>query len=104
MNADDFIEYWEGMCTPPCLFEKDNDDEFYSLRRKLSEVPFSLGFITNSPTIQLTPAGEALLSSKFRDEVFLRQLLKFQLPSPYHKLGNGAAHFCIKPYLELLAL
>lgn len=104
MNADDFIEYWDGMCTPPCLFEKEDDEEFYALKRKLSEIPFILGFLTHSPTIQLTPAGEALLSSKFRDEVFLRQLLKFQLPSPYHKLGNGAAHFCIKPYLELLRL
>lgn len=80
------------------------NDPAFSARDRITRGPKSLGFINLKPTIQLTPAGEALLSSKFRDEVFLRQLLKFQLPSPYHKLGNGAAHFCIKPYLELLRL
>lgn len=104
MNADDFIEYWEGMCKTSCLVEKEDDEEFYLLRRQLSENPYEFGYITKSPVTQLTPAGESLLSSKFRDEVFLRQLLKFQLPSPYHKLGSDAAVFCIRPYLELLRL
>ena len=83
--------------------EGENDPAF-SARDRITRAPKSLGFLELKPTIQLTPAGEALLSSKFRDEVFLRQLLKFQLPSPYHKLGSDAAVFCIRPYLELLRL
>ena len=83
--------------------EGENDPAF-SARDRITRAPKSLGFLELKPTIQLTLAGEALLSSKFRDEVFLRQLLKFQLPSPYHKLGSDAAVFCIRPYLELLRL
>ena len=87
------------------FFHGDGEnDPAFSARDRITRAPKSLGFLELKPTIQLTPAGEALLSSKFRDEVFLRQLLKFQLPSPYHKLGKGAAVFCIKPYLELLRL
>jgi AlwI restriction endonuclease len=35
--------------------------------------------------------------------VIARQLLKFQLPSPYHKIPSGRG-FNVKPYLELLRL
>jgi len=31
-------------------------------------------------------------------------MLKFQIPSPYHKPTKKAAKFCIKPYLEMLRL
>lgn len=34
----------------------------------------------------------------------LRQLLKFQLPSPYHPLGKTATDYYVKPYLEILRL
>lgn len=36
--------------------------------------------------------------------MFLRQLLKFQVPSPYHKPTEKASQFWIKPYLELFRL
>jgi hypothetical protein len=42
--------------------------------------------------------------SKRKDEIFLRQLLKFQVPSPYHKPSEKAAEFWVKPYLELFRL
>ena len=54
--------------------------------------------------IELTPAGKELINSKRKDEIFLRQLLKFQVPSPYHKPTIKAANFWIKPYLELFRL
>ena len=34
----------------------------------------------------------------------MRQLLKFQLPSPYHRPGNNSAAFHVRPYLELIRL
>ena len=103
MNPDEFIEYWEGTYSPSCLFEKE-DDEYYALRRKLQDVPIALGFITKEPEIIVTAVGKALISAKRKEEVFLRQLLKFQIPSPYHTPSEKAADFYVKPYLEILRL
>lgn len=83
---------------------KGEKDPAFSARDRINRAPKSLGFVTLSPTISLTPAGNALLNSKRKEEVFLRQMLKFQLPSPYHKPTEKAAKFCIKPYLEMLRL
>lgn len=83
---------------------KGEKDPAFSARDRINRAPKSLGFVTLSPTISLTPAGNALLNSKRKEEVFLRQMLKFQLPSPYHKPTQKAAKFCIKPYLEMLRL
>lgn len=55
--------------------------------------PKALGFVILSPTIQLTPAGEELVNSRRKDEIFLRQLLKFQVPSPFHKPTENSAEF-----------
>ncbi|MCK9320948.1 MAG: AlwI family type II restriction endonuclease [Bacteroidales bacterium] len=83
---------------------KGENDPAFSARDRINRAPKSLGFVTLSPKISLTPAGNALLYSKRKEEVFLRQMLKFQIPSPYHKPTKKAAKFCIKPYLEMLRL
>lgn len=83
---------------------KGENDPSFSARDRINRAPKALGFVSLSPTIALTPAGDALLHSRRTDEVFLRQLMKFQLPSPYHKPTERAATFCIKPYLEFLRL
>lgn len=80
------------------------NDPAFSARDRINRAPKSLGFVTLSPTIQLTPAGQQLITTKRKEETFLRQLLKFQIPSPYHKPTDKAADFCIKPYLEILRL
>lgn len=80
------------------------NDPTFSARDRINRAPQSLGFATLGNHITLTPAGERLLSAKRKDEVFLRQMLKFQLPSPYHVPTPNAVHFCVKPYLELLRL
>ncbi len=80
------------------------NDPAFSARDRINRAPKSLGFVTLKPNIQLTPAGKQLLTAKRKDEVFLRQMLKFQLPSPYHKPTNKAAVFCVKPYLEMIRL
>lgn len=52
-------------------------DPALSARDRINRAPKSLGFVNLSPHILLTPAGQSLLTSKRKDEVFLRQLLKF---------------------------
>jgi len=80
------------------------NDPSFSARDRINRAPKSLGFVILSPKLAITPAGEALFSSRRKDEVFLRQMLKFQVPSPYHKPTGKAAKFCVKPYLEMLRL
>lgn len=70
----------------------------------LSPSPKALGFVILSPKIELTEAGKQLIISKRKEEVFLRQLLKFQVPSPFHIPNDKAATFWVKPYLELFRL
>ena len=79
-------------------------DPAFSARDRINRAPKALGFVILSPKISLTPAGSELVSSKRKDEIFLRQLLKFQVPSPYHKPSANAAEFWVKPYLELFRL
>ena len=81
-----------------------NNDPAFSARDRINRAPKALGFVLFEPNIQLTPAGETLISARRKEEVFLRQLLKFQIPSPYHKPNEKAAIFYIKPYLEILRL
>lgn len=83
---------------------KGKNDAGFSARDRINRAPKSLGFVKLKPVISLTPAGEALVSSRRKDEVFLRQMLKFQIPSPYHIPTEKATVFCVKPYLELLRL
>lgn len=81
----------------------ENSPDF-SARDRINRAPKSLGFITLTPSINLTPAGRQLVSAKRTEEIFLRQLLKFQIPSPYHKPSAKAADFFVRPYLEILRL
>ncbi len=83
---------------------KGEKDPAFSARDRITRAPKSLGFVILSPNIALTPAGMALISSTRTEEVFLRQLLKFQIPSPYHIPSERAAKFWIKPYLEIFRL
>lgn len=79
-------------------------DPAFSARDRINRSPKALGFVSLSPVISLTPAGRLLLRTKHKQEIFLRQMLKFQLPSPYHQPTDTAAVFCVKPYLEILRL
>lgn len=79
-------------------------DPAFSARDRINRAPKSLGFVVLSPTIRLTPAGIELVEAKRKEEIFLRQLLKFQIPSPYHKPTENSIDFWVKPYLELFRL
>lgn len=90
-------EFFEGSGSPR--------DIAFSARDRINRAPKSLGFVDLSPTISLTDAGKDFLEGKRPHEIFLRQLLKFQLPSPYH-IEKPAVKGCffIRPYLEILRL
>lgn len=74
----------------------------FKARDRINRGPKALGFVNLSPSIELTEAGKNFINGKRPEEILLKQLLKFQLPSPYHKQKNS--NFKIKPYLELLRL
>jgi hypothetical protein len=88
-------EFYEGETFPtnPALAARD----------RITRAPKAFGFVDLEPKIKLTKAGEFLLSGKRIDETFTRQLLKFQLPSPYHTQSKKIK-FSVKPYLELIRI
>lgn len=76
-----------------------------SARDRINRAPKALGFVDLKPTIALTDAGQKFIDSKRKDEVLLRQLLKFQLPSPFHTVSvANDTSFWVKPYLEIFRL
>lgn len=80
-------------------------DKALSARDRINRAPKALGFIDLTPHINLTEAGNAIVFGKRPQEIFLRQLLKFQLPSPYHLENKDIkGTFYIRPYLEILRL
>ena len=79
--------------------QKDLD---FSARDRINRAPKALGFIDLKPSIRLTEAGKLFVEGKRKEETLLRQLLKFQLPSPFHTSNDY--EFWVKPYLEILRL
>ena len=90
-------EHFEGTGSPK--------DLAFSARDRVNRGPKALGFVDLKPSIQLTDAGKNFIDEDLCEEALLRQLLKFQLPSPYHtETTNPDVTFCVKPYLEILRL
>ncbi len=83
---------------------KGENDPAFSARDRITRAPQTLGFVALKPYIGLTPAGTILTASERTSEIFLRQLLKFQIPSPFHIPSDKAAAFRVKPYLEIFRL
>lgn len=89
--------FFEGKGSP--------SDKAFSARDRINRAPKALGFVDLNPYVQITEAGKALVYGKRPQEVFLRQLLKFQLPSPYHAESRSiSGAFFIRPYLEIFRL
>ena len=82
----------------------NQNDPALSARDRITRGPKALGLVDLNK-IALTSAGERFLDDDLADEAILRQLLKFQLPSPFHKANSKIAKtFWIRPYLEILRL
>lgn len=80
-------------------------DPALSARDRINRAPKALGFVDLKPTINLTEPGKQLLNETLFQEALLRQLLKFQLPSPFHKENSSIqGTYYIKPFLEILRL
>ena len=80
-------------------------DKAFSARDRINRAPKAFGFVDLNPTISLTSAGYEFIYGKRPQEIFLRQLLKFQLPSPFHvEVKDVEGSFYIKPYLEIFRL
>ncbi len=103
-NADTQTRYMELLRDEDFFHGEGCNDPAFSARDRITRTPKALGFVRLRPRIELTEAGRALLSSHDRPDIFLRQLLKYQLPSPYHRLSDDAARFNVKPFLEVLRL
>lgn len=88
-------EFYEGSKMP--------DNVSLAARDRITRAPKALGFVDLKPKIALTEVGKKLLSGKRTSEIIAKQLFKFQLPSPYHKIPSDRS-FNVKPYLELLRL
>ncbi len=88
-------DFYEGTTYP--------QDPALAARDRITRAPKALGFIQLKPFIELTKAGNQLVNQKRLPELFTKQLLKFQLPSPYHT-QSPTVNFNVRPYLELLRL
>lgn len=77
----------------------------FSARDRITRSPQGLGFVDLSPKIRLTEAGHEFIHGQRPHEIFLRQLLKFQFPSPYLKeAAKIRGTFWCRPYLEIIRL
>lgn len=87
------------------FYEGDKMPENIALaaRDRITRAPKALGFVDLKPKIKLTEVGKRLLNERRGNEVIAKQLFKFQLPSPYHKVPADRG-FNVRPYLELLRL
>lgn len=103
-NTETQIAFMELLRNENFFNGAGNNDPAFSARDRINRAPKALGFVMLEPNISLTNAGKNLISAKRKEEVFLRQLLKFQIPSPYHMPSERAATFFVKPYLEILRL
>lgn len=117
-EIDVLIQFFNGkewdVKTQIAFFKKLFDSEFYegsimpgdialAARDRITRAPKALGFVDLAPKISLTEPGRQLLSGKRTHEVIARQLFKFQLPSPFHKIPDDR-NFNVRPYLEMLRL
>lgn len=73
-------------------------------REKITRSVMPLGFVQLTPYVAITEPGSFLLEENNTDDLFLRQLIKLQYPSPIHIFGGSCAHFNCKPFLEVLRL
>lgn len=80
-------------------------DPAFSARYRINRAPKALGFVDLKPTVQLTEPGKQFLDDELSQEALLRQLLKFQIPSPFHVESDDIkGTYFVKPYLEIIRL
>ena len=78
----------------------------FSARDRVNRAPKTFGFVElrRARPLRITPAGHALTERSALDDLFLRQLLKWQYPSPVHGSRDYVELFRIRPFLEMVRL
>lgn len=102
-DKDTQVKFYNLLCANDFFEGNTSKTPDLSARDRINRMPKALGFVS-LPTIGLTDAGKEFVTSNNKEEILLRQMLKFQVPSPYHPLGKKAADYRVKPYLELFRL
>jgi hypothetical protein len=78
----------------------------FSARDRINRAQKTFGFVSfdRNRIIKITDAGRKLIRGVRLEELFLRQLLKWQYPSANHDGYNYETSFSIKPFLEVLRI
>ncbi len=105
-NSDTQVEFIKKLAEGTDFQGEGSAKEMaFSARDRINRAPKALGFVDLKPIINLTEPGRNFICGRRTEEVLLRQLLKFQLPSPYHKEPKQfKGIFGVKPYLEIFRL
>ena len=101
-NPTTQASYYEILSKQEYFKGSKTGDLAFKARDRITRAPKALGFVDLKPKISLTNAGNAFLYSNRGHESLLRQLIKFQLHSPFHIDKNN--EFNIRPYFELIKL
>lgn len=75
----------------------------FSARDRVNRSPKTFGFVKfdEQRRVHITNAGKRLIEGARIEELFTRQLLKWQYPSPKHH-GSRYQNFSIRPFVETL--
>ena len=104
-NKSSQLEYAKALANEDFFNGKGEKDPAFSARDRINRAPKALGFVLLDPVISITVPGEEYISEKRSEDVLLRQLLKFQIPSVYHRNSEtNDTEFWVKPYLEVIRL
>lgn len=77
----------------------------FSARDRVNRGPQLLGFVNLENGVAKTKPYEKLITGKRTNELFLRQMLKFQVPSPLRpESDDSTSVFWCRPYLEIIRL
>lgn len=87
---------FEGSISP-------NNPTFSARDRVAPMKTFGLAYVSGDDLLVITPAGRQLIANKRPEEVFMKQLLKWQYPSYQHR-GASYAGFRILPFVDTLGL
>lgn len=99
-NSNTQTEYYQLLATQDFFHGTATGDMAFKSRDRINRSPKALGLVNLNPSICLTDAGKEYLYGPRPHEAFTKQLLKYQLHSPFH-IDNDDI-FSVKPYLELI--
>jgi hypothetical protein len=101
-NAETQAEYYMKLTQQDFFNGSPGGDVAFKARDRINRAPKALGLVELTPTVKITDAGKQYLDGNRNEEIFLKQLLKFQLHSPFHTDNDDV--ISVKPYLELIKL